>query len=306
MILEKAVDLFLTARTGEIAPSTVAWYASHLKNLCAPLGHRPLDSITLDDLRAWRMDVVTHNTRYDDHPYRPSANTTGLSPTTQHDRVMVARIFFAWCLEEGLLTTNPAARLHPPRRPKNQEPKAISEDDIRALHLIAQPSPRDHALIHCLAETGCRVAGLTTLTLNAVNLNTGELTVTEKGNKTRPVYLLADGCSALRAWLTVRPAVAHEYVFVARLGNPLTTSGVYQILARLAEEAGVNHANPHAFRHAFARGMLQSGLSLEAVSDLMGHSSIVVTAESYAIWTKGELHGKHTAASEKRALWGQE
>ena len=307
MTLNEAIEIFLTARTGEIAASTVTWYRSHLGALAVALGDRELEAISLDDLRAWRLTVVTHSSCYDSHPYRPAEESHGLSRSTQHDRVMVCRILFGWLMAENLISVNPATRLVAPPVPRKQEPKALRDEDIRALHAAAVEHglDREHALVHCLAETGARVAGIANLRLTGVDLVKGELVVTEKGNKTRQVYLLEAGCAALQAWLQVRPEVDHDFVFTGRSGTQLTTTGIYQALRRLADLAGVDRANPHSFRHAFARGMLDAGLSLEAVSDLMGHSSIVVTAESYAVWTKSELRVKHKAAGKRRGLWNE-
>ncbi len=305
MNIESAIELFLTAKTGEVAETTVRWYGSHLKTLLSFLGDCDIAEVTIYNLREWRVQVLGKKTRYDDHPLRPTVNTRGLAPTTAHDRIKVARIFFAWLVKDGLLERDPSLRLQPPKKPRNQEPKAIPDGDIRKLHAVAENEDlvREVAILHCLADTGARVGGIASLTLADVNPVNGELMVREKGQKTRPVYLLPEGVEALREWLDSRPNVGHDFVFTSRYGNPMTAGGIYQALARLAEIAGVERSNPHAFRHAFARELLNAGLSLEAVSDLMGHSSVAVTAESYAIWTKSELRKKHRDASVRRNLW---
>ncbi len=300
-----AIEVFLTAKTGEISGATVKWYRSHLKTLGAHLGNLEIGEVTIYSLREWRIKIISKKTRYDDHPYRPKANSRGLAPTTAHDRVKVAHIFFAWLVEEGLLERDPSARLQPPSKPRNQQPKAIPDTDIRKLHAVAMDLGlvREVAILHCLADTGARVGGIASLTLSNVNKSTGELLVTEKGEKTRPVYLLPEGVTALREWLKLRPNVEHEFVFTSRSGDPLTPGGIYQALSRLADATGVERANPHAFRHAFARELLNAGLSLEAVSELMGHSGVAITADSYAVWTKSELRKKHRDASMRRNLW---
>lgn len=305
MNVESAIELFLTAKTGEISDSTVKWYRSHLKALATTLGSREIGQVTIYELREWRVKIINKKTRYDDHPFRPTANTRGLAPTTAHDRIKVARIFFAWLVEEGLVERDPSVRLQPPKKPRNQEPKAIPDGDIRKLRAVAEDEGlvREVALLHCLADTGARVGGIATLRLADVDRATGELMVTEKGDKTRTVYLSADGVTALREWLRVRPNADHEFVFTGRHGEPLTPGGIYQALARLADVAGVERANPHAFRHAFARELLNAGLSLDSVSDLMGHSGVAITAESYAVWTQSELKKKHRDAVQRRNLW---
>ena len=127
--------------------------------------------------------------------------------------------------------------------------------------------------------------------------------MTEKGTKTRQCYLSAAGLTAVRAYLRVRPLVDHDYVLVGRTGAPLTPSGIRQALQRLSKATGVERCNPHAFRHAYAREMLEAGVDLKTVSDLMGHSSIVVTADNYAIWANRELEEKARKATRRRNLW---
>ena len=75
---------------------------------------------------------------------------------------------------------------------------------------------------------------------------------------------------------------------------PLTLSGLYGILKRTAERAGVEgRFNPHSIRHAFARQCLLNGLDLATLSRLMGHTSIGVTTDFYAVFTPIEQADRH-------------
>ncbi len=66
------------------------------------------------------------------------------------------------------------------------------------------------------------------------------------------------------------------------------------MLERTAQRAQLRgRFNPHAFRHAFARDMLDNGADLATVSQLLGHRSIETTARFYARWSDEELHRKH-------------
>jgi site-specific recombinase XerD len=93
--------------------------------------------------------------------------------------------------------------------------------------------------------------------------------------------------NALRSWLDVRDLPGRS-VF------GLKASGVYQVLERTARRGGVRGRwNPHAFRHGFARGLLDNGADLATVSQLMGHSDVSITVRFYARWSDEELHRKH-------------
>lgn len=306
-VIHAALDEFLLAKTGEVVETTITWYRSLLTPMADYLAGRADDlaGVTISDLRRWRADLVGRDSRYTDHPYREECGR-GLSIYTIHDTIIACRTFFSWAARERIVERNPAALLVPPRLPRNREPKAIPERDIRKLIRAAyrRENLRDAAIIYVLADTGARAGGVTGLRLRDLALNRGELVVTEKGAKTRAVYLTEAGVQAVRAYLEIRPDVDHDYLWVSYRGGALTRSGLSKALARLGDAAGVELCNPHAFRHAYARELLRNGVSLERVSELMGHEDIQTTAKCYGLWTRPELHETHVRAAARRDLWG--
>ncbi len=68
----------------------------------------------------------------------------------------------------------------------------------------------------------------------------------------------ATALSALKAWLTVRPAVDHQFVFTGKGGRPLKASGIQDMLGELGRVAGVE-VTPHALRHTFAKNLIDRG-----------------------------------------------
>ena len=191
----------------------------------------------------------------------------------------------------------------------DEPPKALSHDEMRRILQAAQKHPRDYALVLFLADTGCRVGGLCSLCLRDLDIERRRAVVREKGKggkrKARMVFFTGITAQALKEWLEVRcPEPGVEHVFVGlrgrSSGKPLTRSGVYQILKRIARSTGVNRFNPHAFRHAFARDLLQNGADLSTVSQLMGHRDVQVTARFYARWSDEELASSHERFSQNR------
>ena len=305
--IHDALERFLLAKTGEVASTTTAWYKSLLAPMADDLAGQAedLDAITITHLRRWRARLIHRTTLYTEHPYREEINARQLSIYTVHDTINACRIFFTWLHREQEIQHNPAALLKPPKLPRHKEPKAISERDIRKLvrEAYRRDNLRDVALISVLADTGARIGGVSGLRIRDIDLKAGEMIVTEKGNKSRRVYLTDAGVQAVRAYLRVRPSVDHDYVWVSLLGGALTESGCYKALERLADATGVENFNPHAFRHAYARELLRYGVSLERVKELMGHEDISTTANCYGIWTRPELRATHYQASEMRNLW---
>lgn len=286
MRFSEALEEFFIAIQGETAPSTVEWYRHRLRQVQAFLGNPPVETITLRDLRRWRAAVLT-----------PSGDSCpARSPATINGYIRAIRRFFSWMEKEGLITENPARALRFVQVP-DSDPKAISEEDMRKMLSAAEDHPRDYAILCFLIDTGCRAMGVVTLTLERLDLNHRRAVVEEKhpgGTRARVVYFSEVTQKALTRWLEHRPPVGHNYVFVSQRGGPLSVWGLYQMLQRCAKRAGVRgRFNPHAFRHAFARTLLKNGASLDTVSKLMGHSSVMVTSRFYARWAPSELAELH-------------
>ncbi|RME70565.1 MAG: hypothetical protein D6784_16520 [Chloroflexi bacterium] len=268
-------DLFLAS---DASAGTRKLYRYTLNKLLDFLGDVALESITIANLRRWL--VVIKN--------------SGLSVYTVHRDVRQVKRFFRWLVEEGYLEESPAQRLNLPRLPRGEPPKAISESDLeKMLHCAKSGSVRDYAILRFLAETGCRVGGLVSLRLADLDLNQQRALVREKGQKTRYVYFGVATVQAIEAWLNERPDGGVDRVFMGKRG-PLTPSGVYRILERLACKAGVKRFNPHSFRHALARRLLQNGADLGTVSEILGHSNYETTHKFYARWSDEELSERHS------------
>ncbi len=305
MRVDEAVDIFLNAIKGEVSPETYRWYSDKLRPLRTLLGAMEVTTITIQDLRTCRAILMSRKERWTDHPRRPSAPGK-LSPFTINGHIRAWRRFFRWLMEEGYVRANPAQRLKNLRTP-DEEPKAASEEDIRLLLQAAKDSgPRNYAIVCFLVDTGARVKGAASLTLERLDVKRRRALVIEKfqkREKARAVYFGEITAGALKEWLAVRPKVEDSHVFLSSHGNgPLTPSGIYQVLKRLARNAGIEgRFNPHSLRHAFARRILQRGADLATLSQLMGHSSVEVTVRYYARWADDELamlHAKYSRMAD--------
>lgn len=293
MQLSEAIQaLCIATRANGRSPRTVGAYREKLSHLVAYLEDPPIEAVTLQDLRRFVANQWDRD----------------LSPFTVSSRVRHLKRLFNWLCDEGILDNNPATRIETPR-PKRKKPKGIATADLVALiETTGGGSPydlRDRALVFFLADTGARVGGVCGLRVQDLDLDAGLATVTEKRDKTRFVCFTEPTADALRNWLRVRPTDRGPWVFVglgARAKGALTRSGVLQMLKRRAKRAGIEGpVNPHAFRHAFARHFLLDGGDLGTLSELMGHESVEITKEYYAIFTVKELQEKH----RKHSVIGQ-
>ena len=299
MLLSEALEsLVVATEANGRSPRTVQNYRQKLAPMLAFLGDVPVEAVTVHDLRRFVVHLRSRTTRFDAHDHRPEI-PGGLAAASLAGYVRAIKRLFSFLLDDGIIESNPAHKLQMPKVGRG-EPKA--NDPVEFPKLLAategdEPAKRrNRAILLFLADTGCRVGGLVGLRLADIDLVKRLAKLTEKGVKTRLAPFSEPTGAALAAWLAVRPACDHDFVFnhPAAPHGRLTAEGVKQVLRRLKVDANcTGPCNPHSFRHGFARLYLQSGGDLATLADLLGHSSVNVTWQFYAIFRTAELQELH-------------
>jgi site-specific recombinase XerD len=158
---------------------------------------------------------------------------------------------------------------------------------------------RDASLVQFLFNTGLRLGETIALRLNDVELSERKGSVLVrmgKGNKQRSVPLNAEARQAIQAWLVVRPQTQCDFVWVAVEDVSVGLSGraVQRVLYRYGQDAGLNELTPHVARHTFAKNLVDSGVGLEKIASLLGHSSLNTTR----IYTTPDEHDLEMAVAK--------
>lgn len=143
---------------------------------------------------------------------------------------------------------------------------------------------RDRAMLEVMYATGLRVTELIHLDLDQLHLQLGLIQTIGKGDKERivPIGDLA------AEWLTLyldasrkvllKKHAAEKIVFLNHHGQPLSRQGVWKILKRYVQAAGIKKdVGPHTLRHSFATHLLENGADLRIVQELLGHVDISTT-----------------------------
>lgn len=282
MNLIQATNSFFTAIQSEGAkPVTVTWYKNRLARFLAQFGSTDLDQLNLDDIRAF---IVT-------------LQDGSMSPHTLFAVERVIRRLFKWMYEEHKINEPYYKQIKLPHLPK-AVPKGVDMDDFVRLLATCDDDPagvRDRAILMFLLDTGCRVGGLTKMKLGELDIHNCRARVHEKGDKERVVLFGKQTAACLHNWLVRRPYRDAPTVFISlRDGRPCNDGSIYQMLDRRKHQALVTgRANPHAFRHAFAREWLRNGGDLGILSQMMGHSSVMLTKDIYGVFTIEELAPQH-------------
>ncbi len=212
----------------------------------------------------------------------------GLDPASQARILSTVRGFFKWLWETRRVDRNPAAGLRNPRQPKRL-PAFLTEGesrDLLALPAAADfPSARLACLLELLYASGLRVSELVGLDLQDLLQEQRTLRVMGKGRKERLVPYHLQAAAALNAYLGFRSAhlaakalPPSPALFLNQRGGRLTPTSVRALLrGALAAAAVRSRVSPHALRHSFATHLLNRGMDLRAIQELLGHASLSTT-----------------------------
>ncbi len=201
----------------------------------------------------------------------------GLAPDTVRSRVTDIRAFFRWCVRRDYLSKSPADHLSI-KRIRKLTVKSMKPSDLKKI-LAAAEHPRDVALVHFIASTGCRSGEAANLRIADLNIAKREAMVC---GKTGPRFVDFDRCTAaaMNDWLDCHPYKEGGFVFVGTRApfQPVINNTIYQIFRRLAMVAGVDgRFNPHSVRHLVGK-MWTEKTNLELARQKLGHADISTTA----------------------------
>ncbi|HLO65813.1 MAG TPA: tyrosine recombinase XerC [Holophaga sp.] len=212
----------------------------------------------------------------------------GLDPASQARILSTTRTFFKWLFDTRRIASDPAAGLRNPKLPKRL-PAFLTEPESGALLELEAPvdfaSSRLRCILELLYACGLRVSELTGLDLQDLLTEARTLRVLGKGSKERLVPFHDTAATVLEAYLGFRSAFlaarslpATQALFVNQRGGRLTPASVRTFLARALDRAAVRaRVSPHALRHSFATHLLNRGMDLRAIQELLGHASLSTT-----------------------------
>jgi integrase/recombinase XerC len=207
----------------------------------------------------------------------------GLGGKSLQRLLSAVRSLFRWMLREGLAEHNPAAAVRAPKSPRHL-PATLDADSIAQLLEIPCDTPlaiRDKAIMELFYSSGLRLSELANLRWDQLDLVSGMVTVTGKGNKTRMVPVGRMASAALLEWRKNRGVYTsfdQPFVFVSQRGTPIAVRTIQTRIRHWAKHQGIpQNIHPHLLRHSFASHMLESSGDLRAVQELLGHADISTT-----------------------------
>jgi integrase/recombinase XerD len=248
----------VSVHTLKSAFSTIHGFLSFLRKHGKP----HLSSLTQEDLEA----------------FVESQQDRGLKPLSVKSNLRQVQTFLRYLIAEGIVSSDVLAR---PIRIKVPDalPRAMDPVDEKRLLCVTQ-NIRDRAMILVLLRTGMRIGELLQTRVSDVHLTERKilLWVGEKNRTGRVVYLSEDACDAVRAWGQKRDA--HKpLLFYAQGRSSMSYTGARMLFGRYLEKANLSHKgySLHCLRHTCATELLNAGMRLECLQQLLGHSTVEQT-----------------------------
>lgn len=271
---------------------TVLSYNTDLKQFLAFLGvdaddFKP-DQVAPAVIQQWIMELMQQ----------------GISARSISRKISSLKSIWRYMLKRGSVTTNPTLKIV---LPKTKKPLPVFFKHREVSQVIDDPfvpvddfvRMRDLLMLEVFYMTGIRLSELIAIRDQDVDLVSGEMRVTGKRNKQRIIPIDKGLCVKIAGYMHKRDdyvAGLAQYLFVRPKGEKMYPKLVYNIVHRIMSQvSSLPKISPHVMRHSFATAMLDGGADINAVKELLGHSSLAAT-QVYTHTGFGELYNIYKRA----------
>lgn len=235
-------------------------------------------SVTLTDIYGYMTylsrDRVLHQ--------NSQRSEKGLNAASRARKLATIRSFYGYlCNKVHVLEENPVKDMDSPKLKKTLPRYLTLEESMALLDSVDGPNrERDYCILTLFLNCGLRISEL--IGLNRSDIQGEALQVLGKGNKVRIVYLNEACQAALEQYLAVRRPITgrdEDALFLSQQNRRISRSMVHALVKRHLLEAGLDstHYSSHKLRHTAATLMLQNGVDVKAVQEVLGHEHLNTT-----------------------------
>lgn len=228
-----------------------------------------LETVDGDIVRAWIIFLMEAKT----------------SARSVNRKLSSLKSFYRYLQKMGLISISPLKKISGPKA-KKPIPSFINYSDMeKVLDIETEDNDyesfRDKVILELFYVTGMRRAELIGLTDKDIDLYSGSIRVTGKRNKQRIIPISKNTITLIGTYLEIRNKNFENQTvafFVKKDGEPIYPMLIHRVVSsHLKWIPTLAKASPHVLRHSFATGMLNNGADINAVKELLGHSSLAST-----------------------------
>jgi len=251
----------------------------------------PFEEISIMDIDLEFLRVVTLNEVYSYLAFlsrdrivnqRSRSKEYGLSATTRARKVACIRSFYKYLtVKAKLLTENPVADLDSPKTPKTLPHYLTLDESKRLLSSIdGKYRDRDYCIICIFLNCGLRISEI--VGLNVSDYHADSLRVIGKGNKERIAYLNDSTIKAIEEWLAIRSNLVPKHepaMFISNRRTRISREMIHSMVKKNLLRAGLDQTiySSHKLRHTAATLMLQNGVDIRTLQEVLGHEHLNTT-----------------------------
>ncbi len=223
-------------------------------------------------------------------------NSQQLAKSSIARKLSALKMFFRFLIKEQIFELGELSLQFQGPKQLKKLPDFLSPEEVRLMKETVCPASlgwkqlepialRNYLMLEVLFTSGVRVAELVQIKVDDIDTEDGELRILGKGRRERISFISQAALELLECYLeTAYPVLTQSSakpgstVFVNYQGEPLTTRSVHRLLSQITKAAGLKKKiSPHTFRHSFATHLLNNGVDLRVVQELLGHVSIRTT-----------------------------
>jgi integrase/recombinase XerC len=214
-----------------------------------------------------------------------SLKDAGLAAKSINRKISTLKSFFKYQIKTGVIRQSPMVKVVAPKAEKRL-PNFVADKDIKTLfeHVDFPDTWKgktERLLLLLFYQSGMRLSEAIGLKEASVNFASNSIKVLGKGNKERIIPLNPELKTELQHYLKEKPAAVPagcDRLFVSEKGKPLSPRAVYTCVHHyLSLVTTIQKRSPHVLRHTFATHLTNNGADLNAVKELLGHSSLAAT-----------------------------
>ena len=230
-----------------------------------------------------------------------------ISSKSINRKISSLKSFFKYQLKTGIIESTPMSKVISPKV-NRRLPVFVQEADTKKLIAALKESTEDwkslnaKILITIFYETGMRLSELITLKEKQIDFSRSHIKVLGKGNKERIIPVSKNAILAIREYQQQKKEnfdMPTEYLLSTEKGKKIYPKYAYILVNHyLGQASTLDKKSPHVLRHTFATHLMNNGADLNAVKELLGHSSLAST-QIYTHNTIEKLKDVHNKAHPK-------